>query len=118
MISFRQRIIREHNRAFKHWLRLLWRLYGQEAPIVLMVHGFKPTRGECKNAFELTCASFERLMRFFMDNGWKALSQEELGLMVGQCRCLSNSKTIWHSFHDVCDKRFGGPTKVYNDGTS
>ncbi len=121
MISFRQRIIREHNRAFKHWLRLLWRLYGQEAPIVLMVHGFKPTRGECKNAFELTCASFERLMRFFMDNGWKALSQEELGLMVGQCQW--QSKCFHLTFDDTYDtvftdaypilKRYGIPFTMF-----
>ena len=121
MISIKQRLIREHNRTFKLLMRLLWHLYGKEAPIVLMVHGFKPTRAECKNAFELTRASFERLMRFFMENGWIALTQEELGIMIS--RHQWQSKCFHLTFDDTYDtvfteaypilKRYGIPFTMF-----
>ncbi len=104
MIPVSLRLIREHNRLYKCWMRLLWRFYGIEAPIVLMVHGFKPASSDCKSAFELTGASFARLMRFFVDNGWKALSQEEVKLMVGQHRW--REKCFHVTFDDTYDTVF------------
>lgn len=95
------RLIREHNRLHKHCLRLLWRFYGTEAPVVLMVHGFKPSKEECRNAFEMTASSFERLMRFLIGQGWKALTQEQLLEMVkqGQWR----QKCFHLTFDDIYD---------------
>ena len=104
MVSFKQRLIREHNRAFKHWMRLLWRLYGSDAPVVLMVHGFKPAPSDCKNAFELTGDSFGCLMHFFVDNGWEALSQKEVKLMMEQCRW--RGKCFHVTFDDTYDTVF------------
>lgn len=53
-----------------------------ESPMVLMVHGFKPTKTECKNAFEMTCVSFEGLMQHLIDGGWHAMTYDELKQMV------------------------------------
>ena len=82
MISLKTRLIREHNRIYKCWMRLLWHLYGRNAPMVLMVHGFKPTKEECKSAFEMTAVSFELLMTYLKDSGWHAMTYEELKQMV------------------------------------
>ncbi len=81
-MGIKLRMIREHNRIYKFWMRLLWRFYGMESPIVLMVHGFKPSKEDCKNAFEMTRASFEKLLQHLMDQGWHAMSYEELKDMV------------------------------------
>lgn len=108
MISVSLRLIRLHNRFYKHWMRLLWRFYGQEASIVLMVHGFKPTKAECKSAFELTCASFEHLIQFLIDDGWEALSLEQVRLMVEQRRW--RNKCFHLTFDDTYDIVF---TKAY-----
>ncbi len=82
MISLKLRLVREHNRIYKCWMRLLWQLYGKEAPMVLMVHGFKPTKTDCKSAFEMTAESFEQLMQYLINNGWYAMTFEELHQMV------------------------------------
>lgn len=82
MVSLKLRLIREHNRIYKCWMRLLWHLYGRKAPIVLMVHGFKPAREECKSAFEMTAESFERLMTYLIEDGWHAMTYEEMKQMV------------------------------------
>lgn len=82
MISPKLRLIREHNRIYKCWMRLLWHIYGMQSPIVLMAHGFKSAKEECKSAFEMTCESFEHLMTYFIDNGWHAMTYEELKQMV------------------------------------
>lgn len=101
MISWKTRLIREHNRIYKCWLRLLWFLYGRKAPMVFMVHGFKPSKEECKNAFELTAASFERLMTYLMDNGWYAMTYEELKQMVETRQWLP--KHFYLTFDDTYD---------------
>lgn len=121
MISIKQRLVREHNRAYKLWMRLLWRCYGMDSPLVLMAHGFKPAKEECKNAFELSSASFGRLMSFFMDNGWKALTLDELELMIAQRRW--QSKCFHLTFDDTYDtvfteaypilKRYGIPFTMF-----
>lgn len=82
MITIGKRVIREHNRLYKIWMRLLWRIQGKESPLILMLHGFRTTREDCRNAFELSTVSFERLMRYLMDNRWIAMSSEELKHMV------------------------------------
>lgn len=63
-------------------MRLLWRLAGKDAPVVFMVHGFKPATRDCENAFEMTASSFERLMCFLFEHGWEALRQEDVLKMV------------------------------------
>ena len=82
MISLKLRLIREHNRMYKGWMRMFWHLYGRKAPMVLMVHGFKPTKEDCKSAFEMTGVSFDRMMTYLIDNGWHAMKYEEMKQMV------------------------------------
>ena len=101
MIPVKLRLIREYNRMYKCWMRMLWRWYGKNAPIVLMVHGFKTTKEECKSAFEMTAVSFERLMRYLTQKGWKAMSQEELLDMVEQSRW--DNKCFHLTFDDIYD---------------
>ena len=91
MVSLKLRLIREHNRIYKCWMRLLWHIYGMQSPLVLMVHGFKPTKEDCKSAFEMTGASFERLMTYLIENDWHAMTYEELKQMV--------EKRVWKEKH-------------------
>jgi len=97
MVSLKTRLIREHNRLYKFWMRLLWRLNGLDAPVVLMVHGFKPSP---QTAFELTAGNFERMIRHLCDKGWHAMTQEEL--MKGQW----TRKSFYLTFDDVYDTVF------------
>lgn len=77
MISPKLRLIREHNRLFKGWMRLLWALKGKDAPLVLMLHGFKEPE-EINNAFTLSPGSFKKLLDYLEEEGWSALSYDEL----------------------------------------
>ena len=104
MVSVKLRLIREHNRLYKCWMRLLWRSYGMESPMVLMVHGFKPAKIDCKNAFEMTCMSFEGLMQHLMDEGWHAMTYEELKQMVLGCQW--KPKHFYLTFDDTYDTVF------------
>lgn len=63
-------------------MRILWHLYGMQSPMVLMAHGFKPTKEDCTSAFEMTAVSFESLIAYLIDNGWHAMTYEELRQMV------------------------------------
>ena len=101
MISLKTRLIREHNRIYKCWMRLLWHLYGRKAPMVFMVHGFKPSKDDCKSAFEMTAASFERLMTYLIDNDWHAMTYEELKQMVGKKQW--KQKHFYLTFDDTYD---------------
>ena len=100
-MDIKLRMIREHNRIYKFWMRLLWRLYGMESPIVLMVHGFKPSKEDCKNAFEMTRASFEKLLQHLVSQGWHAMKYEELKEMV-QTRKWKQ-KHFYLTFDDTYD---------------
>lgn len=82
-------------------MRFLWHWYGKDAPIVLMVHGFKSSDVECKGAFMMTGSSFEQLMRFFFTKGWTALTQEELLEKVD--RREWQQKCFHLTFDDVYD---------------
>lgn len=82
MFNLKLRLIREYNRIYKCWMRLLWHLSGMKSPLVLMVHGFKPKKSDCQSAFEMTSSSFECLMRHLINEGWHAMTYEELKQMV------------------------------------
>ena len=75
-------------------MRLLWRLGGLDSPIVLMVHGFKAAPS---SAFELKASSFDRLMTYLSDNGWHAMTQEEL--LKGRWE----RKSFYLTFDDIYD---------------
>lgn len=94
MASIKIHIIREHNRFYKHCSRLLWRVSGSDSPIVLMVHGFKAIPG---NSFELTPASFERMLRHLCGGGWHAMTQDEL------IKENWSTKSFYLTFDDVYD---------------
>ena len=100
-MDIKLRIIREHNRIYKFWMRTLWRFYGMESPIVLMVHGFKPSKSDCRNAFEMTGASFEKLMQHLVDQGWHAMNHEELKEMVQTRQWKQNH--FYLTFDDTFD---------------
>lgn len=101
MVSLKLRLIREHNRIYKSWMRLLWHLYGKEAPMVLMAHGFKPTKEDCKSAFEMTAASFEHLMQYLVEQGWHAMTFDELRQMVATRKW--KRKHFYLTFDDTYD---------------
>lgn len=69
--------------------------------MVLMVHGFKPTKEDCKSAFEMTAVSFERLMTFLTDSGWHAMTYEELKQMVEKKQW--KQKHFYLTFDDTYD---------------
>ena len=101
MIPFSLRLIREHNSLYKAWMRLLWRLHGKQSPIVLMVHGFKPLKEDCKSAFEMTCGSFRKMLEYLVNDGWHAMTWAELLEMVDK-RDWKN-KCFYVTFDDVYD---------------
>ena len=101
MISLKLHLIREHNRTYKCWMRLLWQLYGMQSPMVLMAHGFKPTKEDCKSPFEMTAMSFERLMTYLTDNGWHAMTYDELKQMVESRQW--KKKHFYLTFDDTYD---------------
>lgn len=80
---------------------MLWHLYGMQAPMVLMVHGFKPTKAECESSFEMTTTSFEQLMQYLVDNGWHAMTFEELQKMVETRKW--KQKHFYLTFDDTYD---------------
>lgn len=98
MISIGLRIIREHNRAYKLWMRFLWRIYGKESPIVFMVHEFKRLE-DIQNAFSLSYESFCRLLTFLSDNGWRALTYDELKNAINSKKKIS--KCYYVTFDDA-----------------
>lgn len=101
MIPLSLRIIREHNRIYKVWMRLLWRLHGRQSPMVLMVHGFKPSKEDCKSAFEMTCGSFRKMLEFLINNGWHAMTWTELLEMI-EMRTWKN-RCFYVTFDDIYD---------------
>ena len=101
MISPKLRLVREHNRIYKCWMRMLWHIYGMQSPVVLMVHGFKPTIADCKSAFEMTADSFERLMQYLLNNGWHAMTLGELQQMVETRQW--KPKHFYLAFDDIYD---------------
>lgn len=78
MTSIQERLKREHNRLYKARLRWQWRRAGLDAPAVLMVHGFQPTKKLCTSAFHLTVESFEKLLTTMLAEGWHAMTEAEL----------------------------------------
>ena len=99
MIPVSLRLIRINNRLYKHCSRLLWRVYGKDSPVVLMVHGFKATPA---NSFELTPASFEQLMRHLCRNSWHAMTLDEL---INE---NWSTKSFYLTFDDVYDTVYIG----------
>lgn len=108
MINLKLRLIREHNRIYKCWMRMLWYLCGLESPMVLMVHGFKPAKKECQSAFEMTADSFEYLMQYLLDNDWHAMTYNELHQMVETRQW--KKKHFYLTFDDTYDTVY---TKAY-----
>lgn len=101
MIPIQERYRREHNRCYKAILRWQWRRAGMDAPIVLMVHGFLPSREQCSSAFQLTALSFEKILSHLIEKGWHALTYAELRtkLIMGTIE----KKEFHLTFDDVYD---------------
>lgn len=98
MISPKLRCIREHNRTYKAWMRLLWAFEGHDAPLVLMVHGFKGIN-EIRNAFTLSRDSFVKLLDYLEQEGWSPLSYNELkDCIVSRKKC---HKCYYVTFDDA-----------------
>lgn len=102
MVNIQERLRREHNRLYKAQLRWQWRRAGLDAPTVLMVHGFQPTKKLCTSAFHLTVESFEKLLTTMLAEGWHAMTEAELRHFV-----LSDEggamKHFYLTFDDVYD---------------
>lgn len=107
MIPIQERLRREHNRLYKARLRRQWRRAGVDAPIVLMVHGFVPSREQCTSAFHLTAASFEKLLTTMLTEGWHAMSEAELRVLVlsesSHLSLLTSHRSFYLTFDDVYD---------------
>lgn len=110
MITISERIRREHNRLYKAILRWQWKKAGMDAPIVLMVHGFQPSKQDCLSPFQLSTGSFESLITHFIHEGWHAMTYEELTRLTHQivsqqeiCKNDALKKRFYLTFDDVFD---------------
>lgn len=115
MVSLGVRLAREHNRIYKAWMRLLWRYYGMNSPMVLMVHGFKPSKETCSSAFEMTATSFERLMEWLLKNEWHPMQWGEVVRMVeNKEEMRRGSKRFYVTFDDIYDTVFTESFPILN----
>ena len=104
MVNIQERRRREHNRLYKARLRWQWRRVGMDAPIVLMVHGFVPSKEQCTSAFHLTAESFEKLLTIMLEEGWHAMSEAKLRRVVLNGVAGSGErKHFYVTFDDVYD---------------
>jgi len=101
MVSLKVRFTREYNRIYKAFMRWQWRKEGMAAPIVLMVHGFVPSKDQCSSAFHLTADSFEKLLTMMQIEGWHAMNYEELKKRMASNRL--EKKMFYLTFDDVYD---------------
>lgn len=78
MISPKLRLIREHNRVYRHMLRWLWSIQRKDAPRVYMFHSVVDTSKQVYSQFAITKESFERFIQYELHRGQIPMDEETL----------------------------------------
>lgn len=97
MISVKLRLIREQNRIYSFLLRTLSNVQG--GPEVYIFHDILERKEEVKTEFALSQASFERFLKTQLEKGRKALTFEQLTLMI-ESNAKKDKNTFYVSFDD------------------
>jgi peptidoglycan/xylan/chitin deacetylase (PgdA/CDA1 family) len=94
-----KKIISAQDKFHHWWLNVLWRLSGKDAPMVLLFHEILPEGSKAENDMQVSASSFERLLTNMLNDGWKALSEDELIKMVENRRW--RKKCFFVTFDDA-----------------
>lgn len=101
MISPKLRLIREHNRIYRHVLKWLWRIQGKDAPRAYMFHSVVDTPEQVYSQFAITKESFERFIRYELQRGQKPMDAETLKKAVNNPDEYKNHFVV--TFDDIYD---------------
>lgn len=101
MISLKMRLIREHNRIYRHTLKWLWCIQGKDAARVYMFHSVVDTPEQVYSEFAITKESFEKFIRYELSRGQKPMDAEMLKLAVDNPDTYKNYFAI--TFDDIYD---------------
>lgn len=101
MISPKLRLIREHNRIYRHVLKWLWSIQGKDAPRVYMFHSVVDTPEQVYSEFAITKESFEKFIRYELSRGQKLMDAETLKKAVDNPEAYKNHFAV--SFDDIYD---------------
>ena len=101
MISPKLRLIREHNRIYRHVLKWLWRIQGKDAPRAYMFHSVVDTPEQVYSQFAITKESFERFIRYELQRGQKPMDAETLKKAVETPNVYKNHFVV--TFDDIYD---------------
>lgn len=101
MISPKLRLIREHNRIYRHVLKWLWRIQGMDAPRVYMFHSVVDAPEQVYSEFAITKDSFEKFIRYELERGQRPMDAEMLKLAVDNPDAYTNYFAV--TFDDIYD---------------
>ena len=101
MISLKTRLIREHNRIYRHVLKWLWRMQGKDAARVYMFHSVVNDSKDVYSEFAITKESFEKFIRFELERGQKPMDAEMLKRAVDNPDAYKNYFAV--TFDDIYD---------------
>lgn len=104
MISMKLRLIREHNRVYRHVLRWLWRIQGKDAARVYMFHSVVDKPKDVYSEFAITKDSFEHFIRYELARGQKPMDAETLMKAVDNPDAYKNHFAV--TFDDIYDSVF------------
>lgn len=101
MISPKLRLIREHNRIYRHVLKWLWRIQGKDAARVYMFHSVVDNPKDVYSEFAITKNSFEKFIRYELERGQESMDVEMLKRAVDNPDAYKNHFAV--TFDDIYD---------------
>ena len=101
MISLKLRLIREHNRVYRHVQKWLWRMQGKDAARVYMFHSVVDKPEQVYSEFAITKDSFEKIIRYELARGQKPMDAETLKRAVDNPDAYKNHFAV--TFDDIYD---------------
>lgn len=101
MISLKLRLIREHNRIYRHILKWLWCIQGKDAPRVYMFHSVVDDPKDVYSEFAITKESFEKFIHYELTRGQKPMDAETLKRAVDNPDAFKNHFAV--TFDDIYD---------------
>lgn len=104
MISLKTRLIREHNRIYRHVLKWLWRMQGKDAARVYMFHSVVDKPEDVYSEFAITKESFEQFIRYELERGQKPMDAEILKHAIDNPDDYKNYFAV--TFDDIYDSVF------------
>lgn len=101
MINPKLRLIREHNRIYRHVLKWLWHIQGKDAARVYMFHSVVTDPKDVYSEFAITKESFEKFIRYELERGQKPMDVDILKKAVDNSDAYKNHFMV--TFDDIYD---------------